>query len=174
MNKFYFKHKKIDYKNKNYLIFILDTKSEWDAELSGKEPEYEIFVNLITELLFNIKVNYPVLASFTENYSPETKEIIDQKDIKQMINMSKRPNEWIFFYAGKNFVPKWKDYLPFYLIERHKEFFELETFSNSFFIAYHEAYINYLEIISCNLEESFLIKELKKLGMKYNIELVLE
>lgn len=90
-----------------------------------------------------------------------------EKDIKKIIEMKDRPNEWLFFTIGKIDNVDFLRYLPWYLsIERNYGDFKFDVLTKPYSVIYHEIDSVYAEIQSCYLKENELKSILSSLGDK--------
>jgi len=211
MDKIYFSTKSVDLNDSlSVPCFIVDTKVQWDAEINSKEPGYDIFLAIMSKLLFTLSKEEPVCASFTErkiqNLSTIKKTGLEYKkyplsfienainkiftvlnvkeigsgvtcfaknvqDVKKIVHLSKRSNEWLFFYIGHE-APVWLEYKPYYIMLEDKGLDDYNYLSGSLFILYHEINLNYFEIHSFVLPHEIIYKCLERLCIEYKIQLI--
>lgn len=161
------------YKNlwhsKEYLIFCIDSKLVWDPEKDGKEPGYDIFLEFLSDIVFEIAENKEIAI-----FRNSRKRVKDKRHLLGKLKKIKSYGQWLFILIGLKKGAKTSSFSPYYLDLRNAYEYDPEALEYLDTVIYLEIGIIYIEIQSNKLKEDELIPIINKIAKQFDYNIIYE
>lgn len=162
-------HKKI-WRSEEYFIFCIDSKLDWwDPEVNGKEPEYDIFLEFLSDIVFEIAENLEI-----DILRNGIKKIKDKNHFYESLKKIKSYGQWLFILIGLKKGAKTSRFSPYYLDLQNSYSYDPGALEDLNALIYLEIGIKYIEIQSKKLKEDKLISIINKIAKKFNYNIIYE